>query len=94
MAADDLEDIGGYKNKRKRDLRLQCVEVDRVFVVVFAAEDDLDVAVVFRAVQLDGAVLGCLLVELRDLDRAGALLQANARSARGRMWKGFTESYL
>ncbi len=54
VAADDLEDIGGYKNKRKRDLRLLCVEVDRVFVVVFAAEDDLDVAVVFRAVQLEG----------------------------------------
>ena len=54
VAADDLEDIGGYKNKRKRDHRLLCVEVDRVFVVVFAAEDDLDVAVVFRAVQLEG----------------------------------------
>ena len=54
VAADDLEDIGGYKNKRTRDLRLLCVEVDRVFVVVLSAEDDLDVAVVFRAVPVEG----------------------------------------
>ena len=47
------------------------VEIDRVFVVVFAAEDDFDVAVVLRAVQLDGAVLGFLLVEFGDFDRAG-----------------------
>ena len=46
------------------------VEIDRVFVVVFTAEDDFDVAVVLRAVQLDGAVLGFLLVEFRDFDRS------------------------
>ena len=47
------------------------VEVDGVFVVVLAVEDDDDVAVVFRAVEPGCAVLGFRLVEFGDLDRAG-----------------------
>ena len=59
------------ENERESNLLLTVgVEIDRVFVVVFTAEDDFDVAVVLRAVQLDGAVLGFLLVEFRDFDRS------------------------